>query len=115
VSEWSGRGFLFTFGWSFCEVLEVEVLWEKAMGQGTEGQPVRPGGGEVGHIHPRIVTGNTGAPCQQRCLSCQSGHPTSARAKLARFRTKPDNKQTKQTNKTNKQNKQTKQNHQTKR
>lgn len=33
--------------------------------QGTEGQPVPPGGGEVGDLHPAVVLGDLAAPGQQ--------------------------------------------------
>jgi len=88
---------MFTFRVSFGEVFEVQVFLEEAMGQGTERQPVRPGGREVGYIHPRVVAGNTGTPREEGCPPCQVDHATAGAGacwtKLAaRSWTKPINK-----------------------
>lgn len=37
--------------------------------QGTESQPIPPGGGEVGDLHPAVVLGDLAAPGQERLAS----------------------------------------------
>ena len=47
--------------------------------EGTEGQPVPPGGGEVGDLHPAVVLGDLAAPDQQGLAGI--GLPSENRAR----------------------------------
>lgn len=47
--------------------------------QGAEGQPVPPGGGEVGDLHPTVVLGDFATPNQQRLAGV--GLPSQHRAR----------------------------------
>lgn len=47
--------------------------------QGAEGQPIPPGGGEVGDLHPTVVLGDLAAPGQQRLAGV--GLPSQDRAR----------------------------------
>lgn len=46
--------------------------------QGTEGQPIPPGGGEIGDLHPAVVLGDLPAPGQERLAGV--GFPSQDRA-----------------------------------
>lgn len=46
--------------------------------QSTEGQPIPPGGGEVGDLHPTVVLRDLAAPGQKRLASV--GLPSQNRA-----------------------------------
>lgn len=52
--------------------------------QGAEGQPIPPGGGEVGDLHPAVVLGDLAAPGQQglACIGLPSQNRTRDRAGL---------------------------------
>lgn len=52
--------------------------------QGAEGQPIPPGGGEVGDLHPTVVLGDLAAPGQQglACIGLPSQNRTRDRAGL---------------------------------
>lgn len=47
--------------------------------QRAEGQPIPPGGGEVGDLHPTVVLGDLAAPGQQRLAGV--GLPSQDRAR----------------------------------
>lgn len=44
----------------------VHYVRSEVVQQGTEGQPIPPGGGEVGDLHATVVLGDLAAPGQQR-------------------------------------------------
>lgn len=46
--------------------------------QGAEGQPIPPGGGEIGDLHPAVVLGDLPAPGQERLAGV--GLPSQDRA-----------------------------------
>ena len=57
----------------------VHDVGSEVVQQGAEGQPVPPGGGEVGDLHPSVVLGDLAAPGQKRLAGV--GLPSQNRAR----------------------------------
>lgn len=58
------------FSPKYCErnirVCFIHCVRSEVVQQGTEGQAIPPGGGEVGDLHPAVILGDLSAPDQQR-------------------------------------------------